>query len=294
MKEKLRRRPKRTRRTNRSPAGTVVLFLLVLIGAIFMLLPVIYAVGAAFKPLDEIYIFPPRLFAHHPTLENFREIAALTDTFWIPLSKYIFNTVLICSVTTVGHLLISSMAAYPLALHKFPGKRLLNNIVKWSLLFTSAAMLIPQYIVMSKMRIVNTYWAYILPAMQSSLGLYLMMNFMTQIPPALLEAARIDGASEWRIYWQIVMPNIKPAWLTVMIFTFQTIWNTTGTTQMSQFVYDEKIKMVSSLLGQIIGGGTARAGAGSAFALLLMLPPVILFVMSQSRIIETMSNSGMK
>jgi ABC-type glycerol-3-phosphate transport system permease component len=284
----------RTRRSNRSPVGTVVLFILVLISALFMLLPVLYAIGAAFKPLDEIYIFPPRLFAHNPTWKNFQEIGALADTFWVPMSRYLFNTILICSVTTLGHLLLSSLAAYPLALHNFPGKRFLNTMVKWSLLFTSAAMLLPQYVVMSKLKIINTYWAIILPAMQSSLGLYLMMNFMTQVPQGLLEAARLDGASEWRVWYQIVMPNIKPAWLTVMIFTFQAIWNTTGTTQMTQLIYDEKYKMVSSLLSQIVSGGTARAGVGSAFSLLLMLPPVILFILCQSRIIETMSNSGMK
>ena len=284
----------RIRRSNRSPAGTVVLFILILISALFMLLPVLYAIGAAFKPLDEIYIFPPRLFAHNPTWKNFQEIATLADTFWVPMSRYLFNTILICSVTTFGHLLLSSLAAYPLALHNFPGKRFLNTMVKWSLLFTSAAMLLPQYVVMSKLKIIKTYWAIILPAMQSSLGLYLMMNFMTQVPQALLEAARLDGASEWRVWYQIVMPNIKPAWLTVMIFTFQAIWNTTGTTQMTQLIYDEKYKMVSSLLSQIVSGGTARAGVGSAFSLLLMLPPVILFILCQSRIIETMSSSGMK
>ena len=284
----------RIRRSNRSPAGTVVLFILILISALFMLLPVLYAIGAAFKPLDEIYIFPPRLFAHNPTWKNFQEIASLADTFWVPMSRYLFNTILICSVTTLGHLLLSSLAAYPLALHNFPGKRFLNTMVKWSLLFTSAAMLLPQYVVMSELKIINTYWAIILPAMQSSLGLYLMMNFMTQVPQGLLEAARLDGASEWRVWYQIVMPNIKPAWLTVMIFTFQAIWNTTGTTQMTQLIYDEKYKMVSSLLSRIVSGGTARAGVGSAFSLLLMLPPVILFILCQSRIIETMSNSGMK
>ena len=284
----------RIRRSNRSPAGTVILFILILISALFMLLPVLYAIGAAFKPLDEIYIFPPRLFAHNPTWKNFQQIAALADTFWVPMSRYLFNTILICSVTTFGHLLLSSLAAYPLALHNFPGKQFLNTMVKWSLLFTSAAMLLPQYVVMSKLKIINTYWAIILPAMQSSLGLYLMMNFMTQVPQSLLEAARLDGASEWRVWYQIVMPNIKPAWLTVMIFTFQAIWNTTGTTQMTQLIYDEKYKMVSSLLSQIVSGGTARAGVGSAFSLLLMLPPVILFILCQSRIIETMSNSGMK
>ena len=259
-----------------------------------MLLPTIYAVSAAFKPLDEIYIFPPRLFVRRPTLDNFVQVGVLADTFWVPLSKYVFNTVFISVTATVGHLVLSSMAAYPLAKHSFVGKNLFSNIVKWSLLFTSAAMLIPQYIVMSRFGMINTYLAYILPSVQSALGLYLMMNFMGQIPEAMLEAARIDGAGELRIFWQIAMPNVKPAWLTVMIFSFQTIWNTTGATQMSQLVYDEKIKMVSSLLSQVVAGGTARAGAGSALSLLLMLPPIILFIASQSRIIETMSSSGMK
>lgn len=259
-----------------------------------MLLPTIYAVSAAFKPLDEIYIFPPRMFVRRPTLDNFVQVGVLADTFWVPLSKYVFNTVFISVTATVGHLVLSSMAAYPLAKHSFVGKNLFSNIVKWSLLFTSAAMLIPQYIVMSRFSMINTYWAYILPSVQSALGLYLMMNFMGQIPEAMLEAARIDGAGELRIFWQIAMPNVKPAWLTVMIFSFQTIWNTTGATQMSQLVYDEKIKMVSSLLSQVVAGGTARAGAGSALSLLLMLPPIILFIASQSRIIETMSSSGMK
>lgn len=232
-----------------------------------MLLPTIYAVSAAFKPLDEIYIFPPRLFVRRPTLDNFVQVGVLADTFWVPLSKYVFNTVFISVTATVGHLVLSSMAAYPLAKHSFVGKNLFSNIVKWSLLFTSAAMLIPQYIVMSRLGMINTYWAYILPSVQSALGLYLMMNFMGQIPEAMLEAARIDGAGELRIFWQIAMPNVKPAWLTVMIFSFQTIWNTTGATQMSQLVYDEKIKMVSSLLSQVVAGGTARAGAGSALSL---------------------------
>lgn len=282
------------KRLNRSFGGTAVIFIFLLAGALFMLLPTIYAVSAAFKPLDEIYIFPPRLFVRRPTLDNFVQVGVLADTFWVPLSKYVFNTVFISVTATVGHLVLSSMAAYPLAKHSFVGKNLFSNIVKWSLLFTSAAMLIPQYIVMSRFGMINTYWAYILPSVQSALGLYLMMNFMGQIPEAMLEAARIDGAGELRIFWQIAMPNVKPAWLTVMIFSFQTIWNTTGATQMSQLVYDEKIKMVSSLLSQVVAGGTARAGAGSALSLLLMLPPIILFIASQSRIIETMSSSGMK
>ena len=149
-------------------------------------------------------------------------------------------------------------------------------------------------IVMSQLHIINTYWALILPAMQSALGLYLMQNFMVQIPGELLEAARIDGAGELKIFWRVVMPNVKPAWLTTMIFVFQTIWNTSGQTQTTTIVYDEKIKMVSALMSQVVAGGTARAGAGAALAFLLMIPPVLLFLATQSRIIETMSTSGMK
>ncbi|MBQ4102412.1 MAG: carbohydrate ABC transporter permease [Oscillospiraceae bacterium] len=281
-------------RVNRSLGGNIAIFSIVFLFAAFMVLPLLYAVFSAFKPLDEIYIFPPRFFPKRPTRDNFVQLKLLADSFWIPLSKYIFNSVFVSVVATVGHLLLSSMAAYPLAKLHFAGKKTLNSVVKLSLLFTSAAMLIPQYIVMAELNIVNTYWAYILPALQSALGLYLMINFMSMVPESMLEAARIDGAGEWRIWWSIVMPNIKPAWLTVMVFTFQSVWNTTGTTQMSTLVYDEKIKMVSSLLSQVVAGGTARAGAGAALGLLLMLPPVLIFLFSQSKIIETMSASGMK
>lgn len=281
-------------RVNRSLGGNIAIFSIVFLFAAFMVLPLLYAVFSAFKPLDEIYIFPPRFFPKRPTWDNFVQLKLLADSFWIPLSKYIFNSVFVSVVATVGHLLLSSMAAYPLAKLHFAGKKTLNSVVKLSLLFTSAAMLIPQYIVMAELNIVNTYWAYILPALQSALGLYLMINFMSMVPESMLEAARIDGAGEWRIWWSIVMPNIKPAWLTVMVFTFQSVWNTTGTTQMSTLVYDEKIKMVSSLLSQVVAGGTARAGAGAALGLLLMLPPVLIFLFSQSKIIETMSASGMK
>ena len=282
------------RSVNRSVAGNVVVFIFVFLMACFMILPIVYAVGTAFKPLDEIYIFPPRMIAHRPTLDNFLQLSLLTGTFWVPLSKYLFNSIFISVVTTVGHTLLASMAAYPLAKMRFVGQRFMSSMVKVSLLFTSAAMLIPQYIVMSQLHIINTYWALILPAMQSALGLYLMQNFMVQIPGELLEAARIDGAGELKIFWRIVMPNVKPAWLTTMIFVFQTIWNTSGLTQTTTIVYDEKIKMVSALMNQVAAGGTARAGAGAALGFLLMIPPVLLFMATQSRIIETMSTSGMK
>ncbi len=249
-----------------------------------------YAVSSAFKPLDEIFIFPPRMFVRKPTLDNFVQLAQITSSSWVPLSRYIFNSLFVSAVGTVGHMLMASMAAYPLAKHRFIGQRTISGVVKLSLLFTSAVTAIPQYIVMSSIGIVNTYWALIFPAFQAALGLYLMQSFMGQIPEEMLEAARIDGAGELRIFWRIVMPNVKPAWLTVIIFSFQQVWNNVG----SSVIYDEKIKLLGSLLTQVTAAGTARAGAGAALGLILMIPPILLFVLSQRRVIETMSTSGMK
>ena len=282
------------RSVNRSIGGNIVVFLFVLALACFMVLPLVYAVSSAFKPLDEIYIFPPRLFVRRPTLDNFVQLGLLTGSFWVPLSKYVFNTIFISVAVTGGHLLLSTMAAYPLAKLRFVGQKPLSSLIKVSLLFSVSAMMIPRYIVMSNLHMINTYWALILPQVQSALGLYLMQNFMSQIPDEMLEAARIDGAGELKVYWRVVMPNVKPAWLTIAIFAFQNVWNNTGGTDMTVMVYDEKIKMVASLLSQVLAGGTARAGAGAAFGLLLMIPPMLLVVFAQNQILETMSTSGMK
>lgn len=279
---------------NRSTGGNILAGLFLCVMGAFMVLPVVYTTTTAFKPLSEIYVFPPHFFAHQPTLDNFTQISLFLDDFWIPLSRYIFNTVFICTAVTFGNFALVSMAAYPLARLQFHGKALISRVVKLSLLFSVTAMLIPRYIVMSNLGMINTYWALILPELQSALGLYLMQNFMLQIPEELAEAARIDGAGEFTIFSRIVMPNIKPAWLTIMIFSFQSIWNNTGITQTATLVYDEKIKMVISLVSQVASSGTARAGAGAALSFLLIIPPVALFILCQSKIIETMSTSGMK
>lgn len=290
--------PKRLRvknkRLNRSLGGNIVIFIVIALMSAFMLLPMVYTISTAFKPISEIYVFPPHFFPHNPTVENFVQISLLFEDFWIPMSRYVFNTIFICTVVTVGHLMLSSLAAYSLARLNFTGRKLISDIVRLSLLFTTALMLIPQYIVMSKLHMINTYWAFILPQVQSALGLYLLQNFMLQIPEAMLEAARVDGANEFQVYSRIVMPNIKPAWLTVMIFAFQTIWNSSGATISTTLIYDEKIKMISSLLSQVVAGGTARSGVGSVMGLILMIPPLVLFICCQNQVIETMSTSGMK
>jgi ABC-type glycerol-3-phosphate transport system permease component len=280
----------RRKRVNRSWAGTLALFLLLSVFGAFMALPLVFAINAAFKPLDEIFLFPPRLFVRNPTLDNFADLIALLGQSWVPFSRYIFNTVFITAVGTAGHVILASAAAYPLAKHRFPGRNVLFTMVVLSLMFAPQVTAIPNYMIMSALGLVDTYWAVILPSFAFSLGLYLMKQFMEQIPDALLEAAKIDGASEYRIFWQVVMPNVKPAWLTLIILSFQQLWGTDG----NGFIYSEELKTLHFAANQIVQGGIARAGVGAAVALILMSVPIMLFIFSQSRIIETMATSGMK
>lgn len=281
---------KRNKRVNRSFMGSFSLFVLLAIVGAFMALPLVYAINAAFKPLDEIFMFPPTLFVRNPTLTNFVDLMTLLGQSWVPFSRYIFNTFFITGMGVFGHVILASAAAYPLAKHVFPGKAFTFQTVVLSLMFTGAVTSIPNYMIMSWLGLIDTYWAVIVPAFAYPLGLYLMKQFMEQLPDSLLEAAKIDGASEYRIYWQVVMPNVKPAWLTLVILLFQLLWGTDG----NGFIYSEQLKTLHYASGQIIQGGIARAGVGAAVALILMSVPITLFVFSQSRIIETMATSGMK
>jgi ABC-type glycerol-3-phosphate transport system permease component len=270
--------------------GSFWLFVFLAFVGAFMALPLVYAINAAFKPLDEIFLFPPTLFVRNPTMSNFVDLMTLLGNSWVPFSRYIFNTVFITGMGILGHVTLASAAAFPLAKHQFPGKTILFTLVVLSLMFTPAVTSIPNYMIMSWLGFVDTYWAVIVPAFAFPLGLYLMKQFMEQIPDALLEAAKIDGASEYRIFWQIIMPNVKPAWLTLIILLFQMLWGTDG----NGFIYSEQLKTLHFASNQIIQGGIARAGVGAAVALILMSVPITLFIFSQSRIIETMATSGMK
>ncbi|CAM4293984.1 carbohydrate ABC transporter permease [Paenibacillus typhae] len=279
-----------TKKLNRSFTVSFLLFLLLAAFGCFMALPLIYAVNNAFKPLDELFIFPPRFLVNNPTMDNFFDLFSLMGNSWVPLSRYIMNTLIITVVGTAGHILLASAAAYPLAKYRFPGSKVLFTIVVLSLMFSAQVTAIPNYMVMSWLGWINTHASIIVPSLSFSLGLFLMKQFMEQIPDALLEAAKIDGASEYRIFWTIVMPNVKPAWLTLMILQFPMLWGSDG----GNFIYSENLKTLHYALGQIVLGGIARAGVGAAVALLLMVVPITLFIISQSSVIQTMATSGMK
>ncbi|OAK71433.1 carbohydrate ABC transporter permease [Lederbergia galactosidilytica] len=287
---KLRRFFIKQKKLNRSFAVSFFLFVLLALFGSFMALPLIYAVNNAFKPLDEIFIFPPRFFVKNPTLDNFFDLFALMGDSWVPLSRYIVNTLLITLVGTIGHILLASAAAYPLAKYRFYGSKTLFNIVILALMFSGHVTAIPNYMVMSWLGWINTHASIIVPSLAFPLGLFLMKQFMEQIPDSILEAAKIDGASEYRIFWSIVMPNVRPAWLTLLILQFPALWGTDG----GSFIYSENLKTLHYALGQISEGGIARAGVGAAVALLLMIVPITLFIISQSSVMQTMATSGLK
>lgn len=277
-------------RLNRSVAGNSLLFTLMGIFGVLMALPLVMIVNNALKPLDELFQYPPKLFVRNPTLDNFVDLFVAMNSSWVPFSRYLLNTVIITVGGTGGHVILASLAAYPLSKHNFRGKKLLFDMVVLSMMFSWTVTQIPNYMIISWLGINNTYLALILPACSYGMGLYLMKQFMDQIPNSLLESARLDGASEFRVFMTIVMPNVKPAWLTLAIFQFQQMWGNTG----SMFLRDEELKPLQYSLQQIAAGGTARAGASAAVTLIIAAIPIIFFLICQSNVLETMTTSGMK
>ena len=278
-------------RLNRSYGGDIFINVLLFALGSVMILPMIYSVSSALKPLDELWIFPPRFFVQNPTLRNFRDLLNVMTAYRVPFSRYMFNTVFITVAGTFGHVIISSMCAYAFAKHTFPGSKVMFVMVVTALMFNSMVTLIPSFLIMSWLRWINTYFAYIVPAFAAPLGLFLMKQFMEQmVPDAMLEAARIDGYGEFQILFKIVMPLVKPAWLTLTIFSVQALWNTGGT----RMVYAEELKTLNYALSQIVLGGVARAGVGAAAGVVMMLVPIAVFIFTQSSIITTMAMAGMK
>ncbi len=275
---------------NGSAGGTVfIVFILILFGS-FMILPFVYSILQSLKPPEELFRFPPRFFVVNPTLKSFTQLFTIANTSWVPFSRYLLNSIFITVVGTFGQVILASMAAFPLSKFEFPGSKLIFNIVVWSLLFTGGVTAIPTYIVMAKLHLINTHWSLILPTMGASMGLFLMKQFMEQLPMSLVESARIDGAGQMTIWFRIAMPNVKPAWLTLVIFAFQGLWNNAG----GGYIYKEQLKTLPSALSQMTSSGMSRVGAAAAAAVLLMIPPIITFLVTQSNVIKTMAHSGIK
>ncbi len=276
--------------TNRSVSGSLTLLIFLTLFALISLFPVVFMVSNAFKPINELFIYPPRLFVIQPTTDNFAQLFSILADSLVPFLRYLFNTLFIVLTGCVGHIVLSSMAAFPLAKFRFPGSEFLSRIIMYSLMFTSSVTAVPTYMIMSRLGLVDTYWAIIFPAFSLPLGLFLMKNFMEQVPTALIDAASIDGSSYFGMLWRIIMPAVKPAWITLFIVCFQGLWGNSA----GSFIYTESRKPLAAMLQNLSGSGVARTGVVAASALFMFVVPLIAFIISQSNVMETMATSGIK
>ncbi|MDF2610470.1 MAG: sugar transporter permease protein [Lachnospiraceae bacterium] len=278
------------RKPNRSRIVDFIIYFFLLFVALMMVFPLVFAINNALKPLDELFMFPPKVFARNPTLDNFSDLFVTMGKSWVTFPRYFFNTVFITVVGTAGHLLLASMAAFVLAKYEFPGGNTFFKLVTVALMFSGYVTAIPNYLLVNKLGWIDTYWAIVIPAFAAPMGLFLMKQFMENLPFTLIEAAKIDGANEWRIFSRIVMPNVKPAWLTLIIFSVQGLWNNRAAT----FIYSEERKTLVYALQQIQSGGIARTGQAAAVTVIVMAVPILVFIFSESQIMETMASSGLK
>ena len=276
---------------NRSAGGDAGITAMLSILGVIMFFPMYYVVIQSLKPLDELFMFPPRFYVMSPTLDNFVDLFSLMGDSWVPFSRYIFNTVFITICGTLGNLVFASMAAYSLAKLRFPGRNAIFQIIVMSLMFHSTVNQVTHFIILSAFGWIDTYLSIIVPSMATTMGLYLMKQFMeSSVPDTVLESARLDGASEFRTFLIIAMPMVKPAWLTLMIECFKSLWNSGS----SVYIHSEELKTFNYAINQIVSGGIARSGAGAAAIVIMMIVPIAIFVINQSKIIETMGSSGMK
>ena len=276
---------------NRSAGGDFAITFMLLILGLFIALPMYLQIINAFKPLSELFRYPPRFYVTSPTTANFKNLFTLITSSWVPFTRYIFNTVFISLAGTFGTIILSAVAAYSLSKMNFPGKVVFFKSVIYAMMIPSAVGGIVTFILISRLGMMDTYWAYIVPAWGATTNVFLMKQFMeANVTDAVLESARLDGASELRIFWQIAMPMVKPAWLTIIVFSFNGLWKTPAIT----YVQSEQLKTFPASVNQILSAGIARTGEQAASAFLLMFVPIIVFIITQSNIIETMGSSGMK
>lgn len=280
-----------SKRYNRSRVGNVVYVVFLLLFGIFSVLPLIYCITTSFKPLDELMIFPPRFLVTRPTAQNYLALPGLLSNLRIPLSRYIFNSVFISLVTTVLYVFISTMAAFVLTKSHIKGKKLIFKSIQYALLFNAFTLAIPQYLIFSYLKMIDTYWVYVLPYLASTMGVFLMKQYMEgSVPDALLEAARIDGAGYFRTFWEIVFPMVKPCCMTLTLFAFRDVWSgVPGGT-----IFSEALKTLPAIMTQITAGGIARAGSAMAVTVIMMLPPILVYMISQSNVLESMNSAGIK
>lgn len=277
----------------RFSAGQIKFYLILLPLAVFMIIPVVFIINQAFKPLGELYAFPPTIFAKNPTLDNFKDLFALSGNTGVPMSRYLLNSLIVTLLTVVLNIVITITAAYAFSKKKFKGNKSLFGLNQLALMFVPTAVAVPRYIVIVRMGMINTWWAHILPLVAMPVGLFLVKQFVDQIPDALIEAAVMDGAKDFTIIRKVIIPLTKPAIATSVVLTFQQVWNAVEAS--NNFITDDSMRTLAFYLGSIgTNNGVAAQGMVAAASAITFLPSLVIFVCMQSQVMNTMSHSGIK
>ncbi|MBQ5735593.1 MAG: carbohydrate ABC transporter permease [Lachnospiraceae bacterium] len=274
--------------------GQIKIIILLLPLAIFMGIPIVFIVCHAFKPIDELFAFPPQILVHKPTLENFSKLFKASQSADIPMSRYVFNSIIVTAVVVIASIFMSTMAGYALSKLKFKGKNTILEVNNMALMFVAVAVMIPRYLIIDMLGIKDTYLAHILPLLAMPVGLFLVKQFIDQIPDALIEAAYIDGASDFKIYRKIILPLIKPAISTTVILAFQQVW--TNVESSNLYINNESMKTLAFYLNTLSNANNTVAGQGiqAAGILIQFIPNLLIFLILRKSFMNTMAHSGIK
>lgn len=258
------------------------------------ILPILYIVFTAFKPIGELFAYPPKFITLRPTWDNFRKLFEASEDTIFPLSMYLFNSIVSTLAVVFIGLAIAVAAAYALSKKRFRGRNAIFKMNTLSMMFVATAVSIPRYLIIKEVGLIDSFWANIIPMLATPVGVFLLKQFVDQLPDALIEAAKIDGANDYQIIWKIVLPLVKPALATVAILLFQNSWNSMEASKM--FINTESLKTFAFYMNTLSNSGNGVAGVGisAAASLLMFLPNVVLFILMQSKVMNTMAHSGMK
>lgn len=274
--------------------GQIKIILIILPLVIFMAMPIIFIANHAFKPMEELFAFPPTFFVRNATLENFTKLIKFSRTAGIPLSRYVFNSIAVTVLTVGLSLLFTTCAAFALAKLKFKGRNLMMQINQIALMFVATAVLIPRYLVVCKFGMIDTIWAHVLPLVAMPVALFLVKQFVEQVPDSLIEAAYMDGATDMQVYRKVIIPMIKPAIATAAILVFQEVWTNMETS--NYYINDDSMKTLTFYMNSLVNANNSVSGQGIAAAatLIMFIPNLVLFIILQNNVMNTMAHSGIK
>ena len=279
------------RRYTRSRGGDVAVLTFLILFGLFSIIPMVYSVITSFKPLDELLLYPPKFMVSRPTLENYLNLPSLLSNLKVPLSRYMFNSFFITVIGSILHILVATGAGFVISKTDFKFNNLIFKVVQIALLYNAVTLAVPRYLIYSKLGMLDTYAVYILPYLPSAMGVFLIKQYMdVSLPNELIEAAEIDGAGTLRVFFTLALPMVKPAWLTVFLFSFRELWSTIA----SGTIFSENLKTLGDAVATISSAGIARSGSTMAVTVLMMIPPIIVYLVTQNSVTETMSTSGIK